>query len=147
MQIVVSYGWNTSYVSISSSMFYNCQNLPNYYSGSMTDVSMAYSYAYGGYMSSLSEFCVGSYDLWGIVGSTWEEFIYSKYNVYYVRYDASVQFCHKNNETVNIDCLDGWSIPDMEKFYEDLWNTGWFEYYESYINEEDEFYDEESSQT
>ena len=82
MQIVVSYGWNTSSVTLSSSMFYNCQNLPNFYSGSMTDVSMAYSYAYGGYMSSLSEFCVGNYDLWGIVGSTWEEFIYSKYNIY-----------------------------------------------------------------
>ena len=72
---------------------------------------------------------------------------YSKYNVYYIRYDASVQFCHKNNETVNVDCLDGWSIPDMEKFYEDLWNTGWFKYYESYMDEEDELYDEEGAQT
>ena len=48
-----------------------------------------------------------------------------------VRYDWTVQLTHKNTrETVNIDCLSGWTIEDAEKFYEDLWNTGWFEYYE-----------------
>lgn len=46
-----------------------------------------------------------------------------------IMYQWSVQFIHKGSgETVNIDCLSGWSIEDAEKYYEDQWNTGWYEY-------------------
>lgn len=48
-----------------------------------------------------------------------------------IRFEASVQLTHKaTGEVVNIDCLSGWSIEDMEKYYEDQWNTGWYKYYE-----------------
>ena len=36
-----------------------------------------------------------------------------------VRYEWSVQLTHKETgEVVNIDCLSGWSIEDVEKYYE-----------------------------
>ena len=50
-----------------------------------------------------------------------------------IRYEWSVQFVHKpTGETVNIDCLNGWEIEEAEAFYEDLWRTGWFYYYDKY---------------
>lgn len=56
-----------------------------------------------------------------------------------VRYDSTVQFTHKNGEVVNVDGLNGWDLQELEKFYEDLWNTGWFKYYEvdDYENDEE----------
>lgn len=55
---------------------------------------------------------------------------FSPYEQNYVRYDASVQFETKSGLTVNMDCLDGWAIEEMEKYYADLWDLGWFDYYE-----------------
>ena len=43
------------------------------------------------------------------------------------RYEANVQLTHKlTNETVNVELLSGWSIEQLEKFYEDLFGLGWF---------------------
>lgn len=48
-----------------------------------------------------------------------------------IRFECSVQFTHKaTGETVNIDCLSGWNLEDIERYYEDQWNTGWYNYYE-----------------
>lgn len=60
-------------------------------------------------------------------------------NIKSPRFEWSVQFTHKQtNETVDIECLHGWSIKDAEKFYADLWKTGWFKYYERYDYADDE---------
>lgn len=47
-----------------------------------------------------------------------------------VSYNFVVQFVHKNGGTIDVSCFSGWDIESAEKYYEDMWNTGWFEYYE-----------------
>ena len=62
-----------------------------------------------------------------------------------IGFEANVQFRHKDTgEYADIVCLDGWSLADMEKFYENLWYTGMFRYYDKW----GEFYedDEEAAQ-
>lgn len=55
-----------------------------------------------------------------------------------IRYEARVQFTKKDTgNTVNINFLHGFSIDEMEKFYEDQWNTGMYRYYEEYKIGED----------
>ena len=64
------------------------------------------------------------------------------------KFQWSVQFNNKSNgETVDITCLHGWSIEDAEKFYADLWNTGWFKYYERYDYADDEEEEETEEKT
>ena len=49
-----------------------------------------------------------------------------------VRYGATVQFTKKNGDAINVDYLSVQSdnLKEVEKFYEDMWDTGWFDYYE-----------------
>ena len=62
----------------------------------------------------------------------WDFSPYERQGLDPIRFEATVQFHHKNGETVNIDALNGWSVEEMEKFYADLWNLGWFKYYEAF---------------
>lgn len=56
------------------------------------------------------------------------------------RYEATVQFELNNGDTIDVEYLCGdWSIEDLEKFYADMWNLGWFKYHERYY-----LYDEEA---
>ena len=55
---------------------------------------------------------------------------FSRYEHDHISYETEVQFEHKNGETVEITAFDGWTIPQLEKFYEDIWSLGWFKYYE-----------------
>lgn len=49
------------------------------------------------------------------------------------RYQASVQLTHKQTgPVVDIVCHDGWSIDALEQYYDDLWSSGKYEYYERY---------------
>lgn len=58
------------------------------------------------------------------------------------------QMTYKSNgETVEIECFHGWSIEDAEKFYADLWRTGWFKYYERYDYADDEEEEETEEKT
>ena len=51
----------------------------------------------------------------------------------------SVQFTHKETQnTVDIDCLAGWSIEDTEEFYATQWATGLYDYYEKWYGEDEE---------
>ena len=79
LEVFIGWDWDTSNVTISSSMFYNCVNLTNFDS-SYTDVSKAYGWYNGGYLDSVSNFCVDDTDYWGVVGWTWRDWIYSKFN-------------------------------------------------------------------
>ena len=53
-------------------------------------------------------------------------------------FETTVQFTHKNGETVDITCYNGWEIDQIEKFYDDLWKLGWFKYYEKYWSYEED---------
>ena len=79
LEVFICWDWNTSNVTESSSMFYNCVNLTNFDSNS-TDVSKANSWYDGGYLDAVSNFCVDEIDYWGVVGWTWRDWIYSKFN-------------------------------------------------------------------
>lgn len=57
-----------------------------------------------------------------------------------VNYESDMQLTHKNGNYVNIKGLSGWKLDELEKFFADIWNTGWFKYYEAfYGHEESEF--------
>lgn len=48
-----------------------------------------------------------------------------------ISYNFTVQFEHKDSDgTVNMDCFSGWTIEGVEKFFDDMWRTGWFKYYD-----------------
>ena len=55
-----------------------------------------------------------------------------------INYEASVQFYYKDDNAVNIDQLSGWTIEEMERHYAELWDTGWFQYYEAFDGKRDE---------
>ena len=66
---------------------------------------------------------------YAITAERWDFSRYGSHVDY--NFEWSVQFRHKDTRNhVDIDCLSGWSIKDMEKYYEDQWNTGWYKYYE-----------------
>lgn len=46
-------------------------------------------------------------------------------------YEYQVQLYKKGaHDAVDIDCHSSWSLPDVEGFIENLFQTGWFDYYE-----------------
>ena len=47
-----------------------------------------------------------------------------------VRYEAKAQLECKDGNTVNIEMLSGWELEDMEKFFEKMFRTGWFQKYD-----------------
>ena len=59
-----------------------------------------------------------------------ERWDYTKFPRGIIHYTASVQFQLKDGNTTDIDLLNGWTIEEMEEYYNKLWNTGWFKYYE-----------------
>ena len=67
-----------------------------------------------------------------------ERWDFSVYEQGYIRYEATVQFETKDGLTVSIECLHGWTIEEMEKYYADLWGLGWFKYYEAKDGHRDE---------
>ena len=79
LEVFIGWDWDTSNVNRSNSMFYNCVNLTNFDSN-YVDVSKAYGWYNGGYLDSVSNFCVDDTDYWGVVGWTWRDWIYSKFN-------------------------------------------------------------------
>ena len=52
-----------------------------------------------------------------------------------ISYNFTVQFNTHDNRTLNIDCFDGYDIESAEKFYADMWNTGWFKMFERKYHE------------
>ena len=79
LEVFICWDWDTSNVTESSSMFYNCVNLTNFDSNS-TDVSKADGWYNGGYLDAISNFCVENIDYLGVVGWTWRDWVYSKFN-------------------------------------------------------------------
>ena len=79
LEVFICWDWNTSNVTESSSMFYNCVNLTNF-DGNYTDASKAYGWYDGGYLDAMSNFCVENIDYLGVVGWTWRDWVYSKFN-------------------------------------------------------------------
>lgn len=63
------------------------------------------------------------------------------------RYEAEVQFTHKNGQTVDSTCYNGWELEDIEKYYADLWALGWFKYYEKWEYSHDEEEEEAEEKT
>lgn len=53
-------------------------------------------------------------------------------------YETEVQLTKKdNNNAINLLLLSGWSLEDMEKFIEDMWQLGWFKLYEKRFEGDD----------
>ena len=63
-----------------------------------------------------------------------------------LNYESEVHFTTHDNMAVVVSCLNGWSIEEMEHYYEEQWDTGLYKYYEEYeYDEEGEEAQEETS--
>ena len=50
-----------------------------------------------------------------------------------ITYEYHTQLYKKDtHDAVNIDWHSSWNLDDVEKMAEDLWQTGWFDYYEEW---------------
>ena len=47
-----------------------------------------------------------------------------------IHYNFTSQLNTLDGRTLNVGCFDNFDIESAEKFYADLWNTGWFKIHE-----------------